>query len=467
MRFSNSPSRPALRLLALIAALAAPIAGAAESSSRFSDEPIPLQIEGFPERPAPLIELGQNPFLGKGYIDPGFVTPTGAVWQPVFIAYGTLRSAVQTFDGGAGVQVSEWVNRLDLFGNLYLTPTERILIGFRPLDKNGLFNGYRFKHPTDEGWQDRINGNIRTLFFEGDFGELFPNLDPNDRRRLDYGFAIGRQPLNFQDGIMINDVIDSIGITRSSLFALGSNASHLTFLYGWNEINHGIAEDNGADLFLLSGAADYSFATVEADIAYVPTDNAAVGDGLYAGIGYIARFGKIASTTRINISHALDNETGAVQDGTLIFQQLNYTPAHTHNNLYLNFFVGFDRYRSAARSPDAGGPLGQAGLLFAAVGIGNYGAALGNFADRSIGGSIGYQMFFNQRRRQINLEIGARTQMGEPRIPADPQGGATAASVRFQQAFGRRLILQLDGFVVANESADDGYGLRSELIVKF
>ena len=77
--------------------------------------------------------------------------PTGAVWQPDFIVFGTARTAIQTFDNGLA-QITEWASRLDIYGNLFLTPTERILIGFRPLDINGLeYSGYRFS-PNADGW---------------------------------------------------------------------------------------------------------------------------------------------------------------------------------------------------------------------------------------------------------------------------------------------------------------------------
>ena len=47
-------------------------------SSELTDEYIPLQLEGFPERPRYLLELG-NPYLGTGRIKPGIQLPTGAV----------------------------------------------------------------------------------------------------------------------------------------------------------------------------------------------------------------------------------------------------------------------------------------------------------------------------------------------------------------------------------------------------
>ena len=58
-------------------------------SSELTEEHIPLQLEGFPERPKYLLELG-NPYLGTGRIKPGIQLPTGAVWQPSLIVFGTL-----------------------------------------------------------------------------------------------------------------------------------------------------------------------------------------------------------------------------------------------------------------------------------------------------------------------------------------------------------------------------------------
>lgn len=87
-------------------------------SSALNDKPVPLKLEGFPNRPKPIIEIGQNPFLGKGPIAPGFKIPTGAIWQPVFIVFGTARTALQTLDNRTR-QITEWANRLDLYGNLY------------------------------------------------------------------------------------------------------------------------------------------------------------------------------------------------------------------------------------------------------------------------------------------------------------------------------------------------------------
>jgi len=431
--------------------------------SALSDKVLPLAPET--PRPPPLLEIGQNPFLGSGTISPGFTLPTGAVWQPVFLLYGTARSAFQVFDNGIQ-QNTEWVSRLDLFGNLYLTPTERILVGIRPLDRKGEYTGYRYFPNPDT--LDAFNGNIRTLFFEGDFGELFPNLDPDDRYSLDYGFAVGRQPLSFQNGIMISDdAVDAVGITRSSLFVLGASAVRTTALFAWNELNgnNNAPENSSAKLFGLFIAADYPKTTLDLDVAYV---NDRKNDGLYVGFGATQRiFGLINSTFRVNSSFALADESEAVSNGTLLFGQLSTTLPHGKDIAYVNAFWGIDNYASADRGPDAGGPLGQTGILFAAQGLGNYGAPLGNRANSAIGAALGFQKFIGGTDRQLVLEVGSRTNTRTPQFFAQSESTSIAAAARYQMKLNAHSVFIADVFVAFPEERDTSYGIRVELLLKF
>ena len=163
-------------------------------NSRLSDEPTKFFTQGdIPERPALLLELG-DAFLGEGNLSSGFELPTGAVWQPSLWVFGTLRSALQTIDTGDADRITEWANRFDFFANLQLTGTEKIVLGIRPLDKNrpGQFSGYTFEPDDDDGFDNELNANIRTFFAEGDFGSLFPDLDPVGTSILDFGFTVGR-----------------------------------------------------------------------------------------------------------------------------------------------------------------------------------------------------------------------------------------------------------------------------------
>lgn len=438
-----------------------------EHSSRLTDRHIPLQTEGFPKRPRPILEIGQN-FLGTGTLAKGITLPTGAVWQPYFMVFGTLRSGLQSYDNGN--QLSEWANRFDVFGNLYLTFTERLLIGIRPLDRRGQFSGVTFQPESlEDGFEDQFNADITTLFFEGDFGEIFPNLDKNDGRGLDFGFSVGRQLISFQEGMLINDNIDAVGITKIN-WKFPSSAVNFrwTLLYAWNQLNRSNLprDDNSASLHGLFTETDWRKSTVAFDFAYIQA-NDLTGDGIYAGLSSVQRLGRYNTAFRILGSFPIGEETVHNSGGFLLFNELSWTPRKSYNFVYLNSFWGIDRFTSASRDPSAGGPLGRVGISFAAVGLGRYGAALSNDASEAVGGSLGYQMFFANTRRQLILELGGR--FGTDEIGQR----AVAASASYQVAFGQRWVFRIDGFSSygsERENRDENeirFGGRLEFLTRF
>ena len=136
-------------------------------------------------------------------------------------------------------------------------------------------------------------------------------------------------------------------------------------------------------------------------------------------------------------------------------------PAWTHDNIYINAFWGIDQFSSAARGPVVGGPLGRVGILYAAVGLGRYGAPLDDRADDSAGFAAGYQMFSHDTRRQVIFELGGR------QSTQGVDDGVMALGARFQQALGKRFILRFDAFGSIHETQDDGWGSRAEIVVQF
>jgi hypothetical protein len=455
------------------------MASAAEDSARFSDQPAPLDLATFPERPAPIIELGDH-FLGNGNIQKGITLPTGEVISPNFWVFGTFRTAVQTFDTGSGPgnRVTEWANRLDIFGNLQLSATERVVVGWQPLDRynpNGTtdYAGYRIEPKKTDGPDSSFSATPRTLFFEGEFGEIFPHLDQHDKKNFDYGFSVGRQPLTLQDGILANDnSVDMLTVTRNSVLIPGGSTVRISGLFGWGQIERSDytlasapnAQDPGALLFGIDSAADFPLSTVESDVLY--ESSSAYGDELFGGIGAIQRIGKLNTTFRVNSSLGINTENRKATTGTLLTAHLSYTLPATSDLVYLDAFWGINRFTSAARDPSAGGPLGAIGILNAAVGIGQYGAPLSNQADRAAGGAIGYQMFFGElKRRQLIIEVGGRAPTDNP--TSFREQAAAGIGVRFQQALGRRFIFILDTFGVGRESNDAAVGGRVELLTKF
>ncbi|MCB9848207.1 MAG: hypothetical protein H6814_07305 [Phycisphaeraceae bacterium] len=435
-----------------------------ELKTTFSDQPAPMRLDEVPERPEPILELG-DPFLGSGPISRGFTIPTGALWQPSLLVYGSYRTALQSYNNG-NETFTEWVNRLDLFGNLQLSGTERLLVGIRPLDQDGEFSGYFFEPggARQHGWDDGANGEITHLFLEGDLGQLFPGLDPKDTGQFDIGFSVGRQPIFYQEGLLINDRIDAVGITKNNIFPGGVNNLQVTALYGWNEVNRGNnVEDHDAQLFGLFTEMDTGGSTINIDAVYVydsgrRADNT---DALFLAGSAAQRIGKINTAFRALASIPTNMESPEVGRGGLLFAELSYTPAHSEDILYLNGFWGIDEFSSAARGPDAGGPLGRTGLLFAAVGLGRYGAPLGNSAQDAAGASLGFQHFFNEKRSQVVVEAGFRSDTN------NTDRSAVAVAGRFETAIGRNNILRLDAFLTGQENSGPASGARVEWQIKF
>lgn len=452
------------------------ILGAEHYASESELDPHPIGIQPIPGRPDLIVETNEY-FLGPGPLAQGIELPTGAVWRPALWVFGTYRSGINYFDNGSTTPaangtppVSEWANRLDLFAQLNLSGTERILLGLRPFDEEENqrreFSSYDFRNGnTISG----TNAEIQTLFFEGDFGEIFPNLDPYDTEGLDYGFSVGRQPMLFQQGLLINeDMIDAVTVTRNTMYGGGNLNMRSTFVYAWDRINrnalNGNFRDDGAQLIGLFTESDFEFSMVNADIAYV-TSGSGFGDLIAFGLSGVQRIHGFHNTYNSSVhilgSFPTGEETSASGQGELLFSQLSWTPHHTDDLVYLNAFWAIDHFTSPSRGTLGGGPLGQTGVLFSAAGLGRFGAPLNNQAQNVVGASLGYQMFFDETKQQVIVEIGGRQDTD------DVNQAAIAGGMRYQRALNQHWIFLTDAFVAKREQFDLAPGARVEMLMKF
>ena len=432
--------------------------------SKLSDEPARLLTEDeIPKRAGMLLEKGE-PFLGTGNLSPGITLPTGAIWQPALWVFGDIRSTVGHFDNGVAESRQFFSNRLDLFANLKLSPTERILLGISPLSRHRRdHTGVLRRQSTGFEFFNGFNANIETLFFEGEFGEIFPNLDPDDNKAFDFGFSIGRQPIFFQEGMLVNDSIDSIALTRDTIAIPGITPDlRITALFGLHDIDRDDnSPDGSARLIGLFTETDLRKSTVNLDGAYVFSNNSAGGDSVHLGASAIQRIGHFNTAFRVNASFPTEASGSAVDDGILLFGEVSRTATGSENIMYANAFWGINNFSSAARDRAAGGPLGNTGILFAAPAASLSGSPLSNRADDVVGGAIGYQMFFNHEKTQLTLELGGRK---------DTNGvnqGAVAFGGQFLHALNNRTSLQVDAFVSEGQNREIGTGLRAEIRTRF
>lgn len=431
----------------------------------FRTEKTEDEANRLPSRPPLLFELG-NGFLDTGNLHPGFEIPLlGAVWQPRLWAYLINRTAFQSFDnGGPNQRETELANRLDLFVNLQLTGTEKVLLGLRPTDNNrpDRFTRYTFEGAS-KGFNDEFGFNVETLFFEGDLGSLFPVLDQQGQLPIDLGFTVGRQPVVFQEGILINDTVDAVGFVRNNIPFPGTSNFRVSAMYAWNRLDRNDLGTRRSDenMYALFIAADTHISTFNFDTIYV--DDSDDGDGLYFGLSAIQRlaaFGGVSSAFRINTSIALDEEIddNVIGTGVLFTSELSKTVHGSDDIVYFNSFLGLGNFTQAGREPIVGGPLANTGILFASPSLGNYLAEIDPFtSDSVIGGAIGYQAFWDDKRRNLILEAAGRHDLSGNGFDSLGFG------FQLQQAVGQHVQLQFESFYTFNEGRDDGFGGRAEI----
>lgn len=432
-----------------------------------------IGLQPIPCRPPLLLELNER-FLAPGFLAQGIELPTEAVWRPSLWVFGQYRTAIQYFENQLpGQPIMELANRLDLFGQLNLSGTERVLVGVRPLDQElGFrrdFTSYDFRNGNSiDGW----NSDIQTLFFEGDFGEVLPFLDPYDLRFLDYGFSVGRMPILAQQGFLINeDMIDALTVTRNTLSGHGNLNLRVTGVFAWDSINRNsptLASNDFSNTSKMVGLlteSDYYKSTINLDAVYVYDENM-FGDVLAVGASAIQRhhgyYNTYNTSLHVLASFPTNGTTPYAQQGELLFAQTSWTPHHTDDLIYLNAFWAIDQYTSPVRGPLMGGTLGQTGLTFAATGVGRYAAPIGVQANDLVGASLGYQLFFDDTRTQVIWEIG-----GAKETQGTDSRGAIGTVLRYQKAWGQNFICQFDTFVAKREGFGLSNGARTELLVRF
>jgi hypothetical protein len=431
------------------------------SPSRYSDEVTGLtERDDLPMRPVPFIELWQD-YVNQGPYEHEFELPTGMVVSPGLIVYGVAQTGIEYTENGEADHTTEWVNTLSLFANLTLSGTERILVGMTPLNReSGAKSRYRFE-PTSE-WHNESRARLSTAFFEGELSEMFPKLDMGGFLPMDWEIAFGRQAVLSQAGVLINDSMDSLALTRSTIPYPGTSFARLGGLVAVNGVHRKNNKDDiNANLFALFSETQFHHSTAELDFVYIESEDAK-GDQFNVGGSWVRQYilfdHAVDTTTRIAQSYTPDEETAFVSNGTLLYSSIAFAPKRTDNILYINTFGALNSYAPASRQ--AGGPLGIVGLLFSGNGLA--GAAINNGGNDAYGGSIGYQMFFSGAlRSNLIIEAGGKVD--------NTSGGVNraGAQIRYSQAWGRRLFFEVGGYGVAQESMSEGYGIRTKINVIF
>ena len=448
-----------------------------------SDTPLPLlTFEDLPARAGPIIEIGRG-INEVGPLSEGIELPTGAVWQPALWIYGSQRIALLATDGDRrtrpGGDRSEVMTRMDLFANLQLSGTERILAHVRPMDRKGQFAG-RVLGPDsmESDWKAEWDADFETIFFEGDLGEMFPLMDPQDSGSGDLAFVVGRFPVEFQNGYLVRDEMTAIGLSQDNIQMEGSSGIRIAGLWAFDHVNEptSMPDERDVDLFGLFIEGDFPWGLLELDVAGTVAGEER-GKQVNAGVGWTGHIAGNNYSVYANVSHHYDQSAAVKEvkdfDGALLVGGYSTEVNLRRDLLYATgYWAAGDFGRVASNATP---PLGPIGLSFAGVGLGGYRPALWPRPLDSAGFAAGYQMFFNEERTNWVVEVAHRQDLAKDDTPGDTSG--LALTTRVQQKLFEHLMLQLDAYYAIHsddggrpqdaETDEDSSAVRLELRVNF
>ena len=429
------------------------------------------------ETARPALELGR-PLYQRGPLEPaktwfGKKNPS----SPHLMAYGDLRTAAAYNEFGVADASGESyqatvATRLNLDVDLKLTATERLHLFVRPTERDGRFTRYDVAG-RNEGFQEKLDLNVETLFFEGEVGPILQGIT-GDFNDIDLPFALGLFPLFTQNGVWTEDAINGVAFTIPAFSSNVLKASNIdiTFFAGFDDVTTEAAR--GRDGVLDDSGNVYGFAGfVEAnegfwELGYGFVDVPADGlDYHNATIAFSKRYGGLFSNSVRLIANAGQEPQGGQEttaDGALLLVESSLLTSKPYTFIpYLNLYAGWDRPQSLVRAAGAGGVLKNTGINFETDGLTGF-PKLDDRAHDSFGGAVGVQYLF-ALDQQIVFE-GAVVQRMSGGV-TESLGDEYALGIRWQKPVTNAWIVRADAMHGWVDEREDFYGVRLELRRKF
>jgi hypothetical protein len=426
----------------------------------------------------PLLSLGRDELYGTGPVGEGYaIFGEKNRFSPQLVVFGDWRTAMAYNDNGNGDPVGQLATRLNLFFDLKLTATERILMFYTPLQNNGKFTRITFDDQNGDGldFDLEVDDEPVTLFFEGDAGAIIAGVT-DEFQSYDMPIAFGRVPLFFQNGIWFDDAFlggaFTIPAQNSALFDITNY--DITFFAGGAEITSdaftkpngagGVKnDDNEAAMIGAIGFFDVAEGYLEVGAAYLHDKKQSDGDESYLNLtaAFSKRYGGfVSNATRVFMAVGQE-EAANTADGTLLIIE-NALITHLPLTLipYGNFFIGKGSPQAAAKGD---GILKNVGLAFETDALTGF-PKLDDDGRDTLGGAIGVQYLFGLDQ-QLVVEAAAV-------FPWDNENGNIqdnqfALSVRYQRPLSNQWIFRTDAIYGHLIGAEDIFGARVEMRYKF
>jgi hypothetical protein len=422
------------------------------------------------EPPRPLLEIGRQQYTSGIYDESSTFLGEKNPLLPGLAIYGDWRTAV-AYNNNNGKDIAQIATRLNLDVDLKITGTERIHAFFTPIqDGAAKFTRYEFGGGDgNDRFNDEINLDPETLFFEGDLGSIYSGFSGQDAS-FDLPFTVGLFPLFLQNGIWANDAIlgGAVSLPAKNSAALGLANFDITFFAAFDDVDNagliGAGQDDNANLYGATAFVDAFDGYIEAGYAVI--DGRDEQDGLLTHFltgAYTRRYyNAVSNSTRVfaNVGEAPNGES----DGLAIISENSLITGLPSTLLpYANFFVGFGNPQPLVDGNGAG-ILKNVGINFETDALTGY-PKLDDTGSDAFGGALGLQYLFNLDQ-QLVFEVALVEPFNDDGIGAqDTQYGF---GVRYQIPIDRAWLFRADATYQILEGEDeDNFGLRAEVRRKF
>ena len=437
-----------------------------------------IQIYGGKTRfdgPRPILEWGY-PVYGDGPIGAGHnVIGEKNLVRPQLLVYGDWRTAV-AYNDNKNTEAGQIATRLNIDVDLKLTATERIHAFFRPVDKGGKFSRYEF-FGDDRQRGDRIfDGNLETLFFEGDVGAIVAGLK-DDYVGFDLPFSFGLVPLLFQNGTWVDDAFigGAFAIPARNSPMLDISNFDISFFAGTDKVTTlalkdatGQLDDRAGRVFGVATFTEMRSGYLEAGYGYLDDTRDLGPSGFdYHSLtaAWTQRYGGWLSNSIRGI-HAFgqspDRGLRETADGWVLIAENSLVTSLPSTLIpYGNFFLGNNRPQPLARGGD--GVLKNVGISFETDALTGF-PKLNDTAQDAFGGAIGLQYLF-ALDQQLIFEVATVQPRGGS--SDDIVGDQYGFSIRYQMNLDDRWIFRTDAIYARQLDDIDSRGIRFELRRKF
>ena len=427
------------------------------------------------DAPRPVIEWGY-PQYSEGPIGAGHnVIGAKNLVRPQLLVFGDWRTAIAYNDNG-DVEKGLVATRLNLNADLRLTSTERIHASFGPFDQGGQFARHEFFGDDGDETDLVFDGNIDTLFIEGDVGAIQSGLT-DEYAKYDLPFAAGLFPMFLQNGTWVDDAFIGAAAAKTAQNSRQLDITNydVSAFFGLDKVTtnalkepNGQLDDSAGELYAVATFMDVNEGYFEAGYGFIRDTR----DGANSGFDYhnvTAAFTKRYGGWLSNSVRAIGNfgqdpvgdQTQTADGGVLIVENSLVTHKPLTLVPYGNAFVGLDRPQALARGGD--GVAKNIGINFETDALTGF-PKLDDSAQDAFGGAIGVEYLFDLSR-QIVVEAAT----------VQPFGGASdtivgdqyAVGARYQHNLNDRWLFRTDVMHGWLRNAEDVSGVTFEVRRKF